>query len=396
MESMQRVPKEILNMMDTLLQAGHRVYLVGGCVRDFLLGKTPNDWDLCTSALPEEMVSRFPHTVLTGMKHGTVTVVGTSETAEITTFRKDGDYTDHRRPDTVLFSDTLEEDLARRDFTVNAMAMDRHGKLEDPYGGRQDLQRKLLRCVGNPDRRFQEDALRMFRCLRFAAQLGFTIHPETLAALHRNAPLAAFVAPERIHVELEKTLCAEHPEYGVQMVTGGLLTAFLAANHAVDLTDLTKLPREPQLRWALFCHRQRIGGNLRDTEQFLRQLRLDRQTISSVSAGVALAETGLPETTVGLKQLLSRHGAAGVRCAAACFPETDGLQRVEAVIASGECYELNQLALKGGDLAAMGYRGTEIGAQQRRLLDWVIAHPEENTPQALWQRLEDTKHDGLE
>ena len=193
------IPSPVHHLLETLHTSGFPAYAVGGCVRDALLGKDPQDWDICTSALPEETARVFSHcrVIATGLQHGTVTVVQEGIPYEITTFRRDGDYTDHRRPDSVCFVTDLREDLQRRDFTVNAMAADMNGKICDPFGGREDLNRKIIRAVGDPERRFEEDALRILRGLRFAASLGFSISPETAEAMERKKHLLDNESPER-------------------------------------------------------------------------------------------------------------------------------------------------------------------------------------------------------
>ena len=201
-------PDELLK---TLEQAGFEACIVGGCVRDTLLGRTPGDWAVTTAARPEQVLALFDgYSIPTGLKHGTVTVRAGEMHIEVTTFRADGTYTDHRRPDQVFFSDRLEEDLCRRDLTVNAMAMDLRGHITDLYGGREDLEAGILRCVGEPERRFEEDALRILRTLRFAAVLGFSVEPRTDAALRVKAPLLRCIAPERILTEMVKLLCGCH------------------------------------------------------------------------------------------------------------------------------------------------------------------------------------------
>ena len=193
------IPQEVCAVLQTLERAGHEAYAVGGCVRDILMGKAPHDWDVTTSALPQETMALFDHFAIpTGLQHGTVTVRSGGLSCEVTTFRTEGDYPDHRHPAAVTFSRSLREDLQRRDLTVNAMAMDVRGTLHDPFGGQADIRRRILRCVGEPERRFQEDALRILRCLRFAAVLGFAIEPETAAAheetgaiIHTGAAVAS-------------------------------------------------------------------------------------------------------------------------------------------------------------------------------------------------------------
>ena len=178
------IPREVCAVLQTLERAGHEAYIVGGCVRDILMGKPPHDWDVTTSALPEETMALFDHFAIpTGLRHGTVTVRSGETACEVTTFRTDGDYPDHRHPAAVTFTRSLLEDLQRRDLTVNAMAMDMRGTLHDPFGGQADIRRRVLRCVGEPERRFREDALRILRTLRFSATLGFAIGEDTHQAL---------------------------------------------------------------------------------------------------------------------------------------------------------------------------------------------------------------------
>ena len=203
-----KIPAYVRETLTALETAGHQAYCVGGCVRDSLLGRMPEDWDVTTSALPEETMKVFgDRAIPTGLKHGTVTVCCQEGKVETTTFRRDGVYADHRHPEQVTFTPDLTEDLARRDFTVNAMATDLRGMVYDPFDGQADLQEEILRCVGDPERRFSEDALRILRCLRFAAVLGFSIEPETGKALMTCRNLLREMAPERVHEELTKLLC---------------------------------------------------------------------------------------------------------------------------------------------------------------------------------------------
>ena len=207
------IPQEVKQVLHTLNGAGYEAFVVGGCVRDILRGVMPHDWDITTSALPEETMALFPHFAIpTGLKHGTVTVLSGSYPCEVTTYRADGEYTDHRRPDGVTFTRSLREDLARRDFTVNAMAMDETGEVVDPFGGREDLRAHILRCVGEPAKRFSEDALRILRALRFAATLGFSIEYETKEAIFSLKDDLHYVAAERVREEITKLLLGDHSE----------------------------------------------------------------------------------------------------------------------------------------------------------------------------------------
>lgn len=382
MSLLKQAPEDMLRVLTVFQKAGFSAYLVGGCVRDLLLHRVPNDWDICTQARPEQTLTLFPRAVPTGLRHGTVTVLYGESQTEVTTFRREGAYTDHRRPDSVCFSDDLTEDLARRDFTVNAMALGLDGIVQDPFGGQRDLAHQTLRCVGCPDRRFEEDALRMFRCQRFAAQLGFSVEPETEAALGRHSELARYVAPERIHVELEKTLCSPRPEWFGNVVRLGLLDAFLPTRETADLHGLSALPPEPALRWAAGCMALYRAGNLTDPAALLTALRLDRQTVLSVSRGVALAREGFPETDLALKRLLARSDVLSVRCAAACIG-AEALERTAQVLQKGDCYTLRHLDVNGDDLKTRGVEGRQIGAVLHRMLDYVLAHPEENQREQL-------------
>ncbi|MEI3101604.1 MAG: hypothetical protein V8T45_07385 [Oscillospiraceae bacterium] len=224
-------------------------YLVGGCVRDMVLGVHPNDWDICTSALPEQVLEVFPKARPTGIRHGTVTVDINSRHVEVTTFRSEEEYSDHRHPSAVHFVGELTTDLSRRDFTINAMALSPDGLLLDPFGGLEDIRRRCIRCVGQAPRRFEEDALRMFRALRFSARLDFSIAEDTLAAISQNLGLAASLAAERVREEVEKTLLTKKPEVVGQMARLGLLNTFLPQSPE---SFLPELPLQPPCRKRLW------------------------------------------------------------------------------------------------------------------------------------------------
>ena len=374
MNNIFTIPPQIQYILQTLEQAGHAAYLVGGCVRDTLLGKAPDDFDICTSALPEQTMALFERCIPTGIAHGTVTVLYDGMQAEVTVFRKEADYSDHRHPDGVDFTQDLTEDLARRDFTVNAMAMDCHGNLQDPWGGQTDLQAKLLRCVGDPHKRLREDALRMHRGLRFSAQLGFDIEPETFRAIAENAPYCRYVAAERVQVELTKTLLSPHPQTAGTMIRLGLLEQFFPEPVQGDLTTLHYVAPEKHLRYTRFFHLLQCT----DVERILRELRMDKVTVRTVSRAVAAARQGLPTDRTAMKQLMSREDEQTVRCLCACgdFPHLAALHR--ELIASQEPYSLKQLAVTGSDLQALGIKGHETGTVLRKLLDTVIEAPSLN------------------
>ena len=221
------IPQKAAQILRTLNAAGYEAYVVGGCVRDSMLNRVPGDWDITTSALPEQVKELFHRTVDTGIQHGTVTVMMDKEGFEVTTYRVDGEYHDGRHPDAVTFTRSLEEDLKRRDFTINAMAYHPEHGLVDLFGGMEDIDQKIIRCVGNPVERFTEDALRMLRAVRFSAQLGFTVEENTKAALARMAGNLEHVSAERIQTELVKLLVSDHPDYLRTAWETGLTREFL-------------------------------------------------------------------------------------------------------------------------------------------------------------------------
>lgn len=364
---MKAPPKYVLNILCALDSAGHRAVLAGGCVRDSLLGRRPSDWDIASSASPEEVLALFPRCVPTGIKHGTVTVLSGGGSVEVTAFRAEGGYSDHRRPDSVSFGCPLEADLARRDLTVNAMAMDAAGEITDPFGGRDDLRRRLLRCVGEPERRFDEDALRMLRTVRFSAQLGFEIEPRTLEAIRALAHLASGLSAERVRDELLKTLRSPAPGLVWQLVDLGLLGACLAPGDASAPREaLDVLPIYARL--AHFCRDLELGGYIMSTDRFLAALRFDGETLRRTASAVEVLKSGSRDW----KRLLRDHGEAAVLAA---HPKNRALR---AVLRSGECWELSSLAIGGRELAALGYSGPELGRELRRLLDHVIDYPADN------------------
>ena len=370
-----------------LWAAGFEAYPVGGCVRDLLLGRRPGDWDVTTSARPEQIINLFERVIATGVKHGTVTVIFGEEHLEVTTFRGESGYSDGRHPDTVTFDAGLEEDLARRDFTINAMALAPDGTVIDRFGGRADLERKVIRCVGEPERRFSEDGLRMFRGVRFAAQLGFELTQDTVRAIRACADGAGRIAAERIRVEVEKTLCSSGARQVRDFFELGLMR-----NRARCVTDgferLNDLPNEPMLRWAGLC------GLLKEREagQFLEGLRLDGRTVRACRTGEALWLSGLPDKETDWRKALAQHGVDGCRAAAAMGDVsvgTDTSNLLGRVLEQAPCVRVEDLALSGGELMAMGLRGMEIGAAQRYLLEHVLNCPEDNRAEVLALKMEE-------
>jgi len=382
------IPKYVKNVMEKLESAGFSAYLVGGCVRDILMGRRPHDWDVCTDARPQQVMALFPKALPTGLRHGTVTVRQGEGSVEVTTFRSEGEYSDHRRPETVSFISDLNEDLRRRDFTINAMAMSLSGEVTDPFQGRRDIEERIIRCVGDPRERFQEDALRMFRALRFSACLGFDVHEATFSAICQMSNLASFLAAERIREELEKMLLSPSPQTLGRVIETGLMDSYLAgpAKSVPELRRLGRLPGNKRQRWAAFCAVLEREGLISSSGDFLRKLRLSNSEIRSCGTGAAVALRNPPADSLEWKRLLADKGVeiAGCAAAAADVLYSGGSRKtLEEVISSGECFSLKQLAVTGDDLLELGFNGEEVGDALRQLLDHVLRYPEENKRERL-------------
>lgn len=381
-------PKYVRHILVTLQSRGHPAYLVGGCVRDMLLGVQPHDWDICTGALPEQVLEIFPGSRPTGLKHGTVTVTLNSRSVEVTTFRSEGDYADHRHPDMVSFVGDLTTDLSRRDFTMNAIAISPDGLTADPFGGAADIGKKLIRCVGLPEQRFEEDALRMFRALRFSARLGFEIESGTLEAIGKKAHLASALAAERVRDEVEKILLTPSPETVFTLIDLGLMDTYLLRrlSRAEPLARLRLLPKKSLCRWAGLCLVLLSEGAVRSAEDFLLKLRLDSRTLRCCAEAAVILQSLLPSTPVAWKRLLHRSGVDTVTCAAACGDALYGGSRakeLKVVLKSGECFSMKHLAVSGDDLLALGLRGKELGEMLNFLLDYVMEYPRNNRRELL-------------
>ena len=376
-------PKYVKSILVTLQSHGHQAFLVGGCVRDMLMGIRPHDWDISTSALPEQVMEIFPGSLPTGLRHGTVTVKLNSRKAEVTTFRSDGSYTDHRHPDMVSFVGDLTTDLSRRDFTMNAIALSPDGLIADPFDGESDIEKHIIRAVGPPQQRFEEDALRMLRAVRFSAKLGFHIEDETLEAIRLHAPLAAEVAPERILAELDKILLSPSPEMIFRLIDLGLIDSYLLKRpeSPAESSRIRLLPRKSLYRWTCFCVLLKKYGCIESVEDFLTGMRLDKRGIRCCRDAALVLNGPRPETSVEWKHLLNRYGVDTMLCAAACGDVLRGsgsTKALKAVLKSGECFSLRHLAVTGQDLLNLGLSGRELGEMLLFLLDYVMEFPENN------------------
>lgn len=365
-------PRSVLFALDRLEAAGYEAYPVGGCVRDFLRGITPFDFDITTSARPEETARIFSdHTVIeTGIKHGTVTVLVDSTPLEITTFRTDVGYSDGRHPDRVEFSASLDEDLARRDFTVNALAYHRQRGVIDLFGGRDDLEKKRIRCVGDASTRFEEDALRILRGLRFASTLDFTVDETTARAMAAKKENLHFVSRERITDEIARMVCG----VGAARVAREFLPILREILPGIrpDFERLKKLPPVQNLR---------LAALLGDVSA-LTPLRLSKKDESALK--VILTS----EPPVLLTRFAALSCKARYRDAAEDVCRYHGVHDLEEMCGDG-IYQVSQLAISGGDLLARGYEGKALGDLLARLLDRVMRGEIENTRESLLTALED-------
>lgn len=437
---MMDMPKNVDIAINLLQSAGFEAYAVGGCVRDSLLGKTPNDWDITTSAKPEDMKSVFAdfHCIDTGIKHGTVTVVIDGEPLEITTFRLDGEYEDNRHPKSVTFTSNLGADLGRRDFTVNAMAYSKKTGTVDLFGGQNDLKNKIIRCVGDPDRRFNEDALRILRALRFASALDFEIEEKTAQSLLKNCALLGNISEERIAKELLKLVCGK----GAKRILTDFAPVLFEIlpelqpmyknshdnpHHCYDIYEHTliaveSIDPEPTLRFAMLLHdcgkpavkkfdengvahfygHQRISAEI--SAQILARLKVSNKFRDEILFLVSNHDRWeLYENTEKMPRYLSKFGLDGVlnllkvmrADVLAQSPEyryrldqiADAEEIAKNLAAQKPCLSLSELQINGRTLMDIGIpQGRKLGAVLAQLLDEVIDGVTKNTQEALTTR----------
>ncbi len=434
------MPKNVDTAINLLQSAGFEAYAVGGCVRDSLLGKTPNDWDITTSAKPEDMKSVFAefHCIDTGIKHGTVTVVIDGEPLEITTFRLDGEYEDNRHPKSVTFTSNLGADLGRRDFTVNAMAYSKMTGTVDLFGGQNDLKNGIIRCVGDPDRRFNEDALRILRALRFASALDFEIEEKTAQSLLKNRALLGNISEERIAKELLKLVCGK----GAKRILTDFAPVLFEIlpelqpmyknshdnpHHCYDIYEHTliaveSIDPEPTLRFAMLLHdcgkpavkkfdengvahfygHQRISAEI--SAQILARLKVSNKFRDEILFLVSNHDRWeLYENTEKMPRYLSKFGLDGVlnllkvmrADVLAQSPEyryrlyqiADAEETAKNLAAQKPCLSLSELQINGRTLMDIGIpQGRKLGAVLAQLLDEVIDGVTKNTQEALTTR----------
>ena len=432
-----QIPGGAANIIETLTKAGYEAYVVGGCVRDSVLGKEPSDWDITTNARPKEVKCLFRHTVDTGIQHGTVTVLLEGQGFEVTTYRIDGTYQDHRRPDNVEFTSSLLEDLKRRDFTINAMAYNHQEGLIDKFQGISDLEHGIIRCVGVARERFDEDALRILRAVRFAAQLGFTIEEETQNAIKEQSVFLKDISAERIRVELDKLLRSEHPELLRTAYELGITKVVLPEFDEMMQTDqktihhcysvgehtlavMQQLPAT-SIRWAGLLHdiakpacktqdekgtdhfyrHPAVGATMADV--IMKRLKFDNLTINYVKKLVACHDDGMDvePTKNYIRKAINRIGPelypdylllrrADV-LGQSEYQRDEKLRRIEnskrlyeEVIRDQEAVTIKELAIDGTKLIALGFKpGKLIGETLNELLQVVLEDPEKNSYETL-------------
>lgn len=437
------VPRKAKYIIETIRNAGFEAYVVGGCVRDSILGKEPEDWDITTSAKPEQVKKLFPRTIDTGIKHGTVTVMLDKESFEVTTYRIDGKYEDSRHPTEVTFTPNLKEDLRRRDFTINAMAYNEESGLVDLYGGLEDIERQIICCVGDARERFREDALRIMRAIRFSAQLGYSIEEETKAAIRELAPTLEAISAERIQVELVKLLVSPHPDYLRDAYDMGVTNIILPEfdvcmrtpqrhpHHMYNVGEhtlhaLTEIEPDKVLRLAMLLHdigkpvtletdeegnTHFHGHNVVSEEMartILKRLRFDNDTVYKVCKLVMYHDYG--NSVVPNMRIVRRAiNCVGEDIFPLLFPvkradvaaQSDYLrqekldaidqwqQMYERVLEEKQCVSLKTLAVTGKDLINIGCKpGPELGEQLQALLELVLEHPEYNTKEYLLKEVQ--------
>lgn len=374
-------PKSVLKIFEIFKKYGYEAYAVGGCVRDSIMGKSPADWDITTSASPENILKIFERegirTLPTGLKHGTVSVLLDGEVFECTTFRIDGDYKDSRHPESVIFTDKLELDLSRRDFTVNAMAASVERGVRDFFGGKDDIKNKIIRCVGNPHLRFSEDALRIIRGVRFATVLNFEIEAETLYAIKGLSHTLSKISAERKTVEFSKILCSEHADRGLKLLfETGVINQLLPDAKAAPY-NMTVLDGEPSLRLATLMYQ----SGATDLSK-LKLSNLQKKTIS-----ILLTPIEFTDSDEGARRTLAKYGEFAVP---ACkLQSRDALLRlVEEQKKLNPAVNISQLKIDGNVLVSLGIKPENIGKILSALLDMVIVNPELNEKNALIEQAE--------
>ena len=376
------LPQNIKFVLNTFNQNGHKAYIVGGCVRDLLCQKKPHDFDVTTSALPHETQNLFDKTIATGLSHGTVTIMIDGEPIEATTFRTESVYNDSRHPESVNFVRDVKDDLARRDFTVNAMCYNETDGLIDLFGGADDINHKILRAVGNAEQRFSEDALRILRLFRFAATLKFTIEKDTFSSAIKCAPLLKNISAERIFTELKKAACGDNISVLSPLLETRALENFSLVKSEIKYIE--KLPKSEDLR--AFALLFLASDNLKNTLDSLKCSNAFKDYCLKLSH---LVSSGISCNKIALKQALNIADFPTVLDALEylnCVMNTDisnHKKLLDEIKNSDEPYKISHLDITGNDIAKLGFRGEQIGQKLAFLLDEVLKNPDLNTKEKL-------------
>ena len=376
------LPQKIEYVIDTLISNGHSAYIVGGCVRDLLCGKKPHDYDITTSATPDETQSLFEKTIATGIKHGTITVIIDGEQIEVTTFRTESTYNDNRHPESVNFVRNVSDDLSRRDFTVNAMCYNNREGLIDLFGGQEDIKNKTLKAVGDAKTRFCEDALRILRLFRFAATIEFTIEKNTFDAAIECAPLLKNISAERIFTELKKAACGNNVSVISPLLDTNALLDFSLEN--TDLTVLQKLQNKEDLRMFALLHL--TSTNLQNTLNALKCSNAFKDYCTKLSH---LIKNGIKANKIGIKKALCITDYEIV-CdyfeylkSVLNLDITSHMSLLKEITNSNEPYKISHLDITGNDIISLGFNGRQVGEKLQFLLDKTIENPKLNNHKKL-------------
>ncbi len=378
------LPKEVKKILSVLNQNGFEAYIVGGCVRDILMGKAPHDFDITTSAKPKQIKSLFNKTADTGIKHGTVTVIENGIPFEVTTFRTESGYSDLRRPDKVYFVKDIKEDLSRRDFTMNAIACSLNGEITDPFGGQTDIKNKVIKTVGDPYKRFSEDALRILRLFRFSSTLDFSPEKNTLNAALTLTNELNKISTERIVSELKKTVCSDFPENSMPLFETKALS-FLEIENCPKLDNLKHIRKNTELRMFVF-----LKLSTKNVLKTSKELKLSRKETDKISDLLYIDENLKSEEKTEIKTVLSKLKYPEIFDDFIDYAKIySGLdsEKLKAnykeILNNKEPYKISDLAVDGSFITAFGISGQEVGNELYRLLRLVIRNPELNRKELL-------------